>query len=186
MTVTLRPLTVPDLVVVRPWFEDVDTRRFLGGRDWPARMLALTEAVIGTIFRGALQTAAYRWIALDCADPVGYIDCGVFDRWTVCGAGRAADPEVVSVIDRPAASIALAVDPTRRKAGIGRSMVRAVVDAPEVRHVEVFGAGVEPENVASIRCFEASGFLRQSDEPDWEGMLYLIRDRERDDHADTP
>jgi len=167
MTIMLRPLTAPDLVVVTPWFKDVDARRFLGGPDWPVRMLALTEAVVGATFRGAVQTAAYRWIALERADPVGYIGCGVFDRWTACGAGRAADPEVVSVVDRPAASIALVVDPIRRKAGIGRSMVRALVDALEVRHVEVFGAVAEPENVASIRCFEAAGFVRQGHEPDW-------------------
>ena len=39
--------------------------------------------------------------------------------------------------------------------------------------MEVFGAGVEPGNLASVRCFEGAGFVRQSVEPDWEGMLYF-------------
>lgn len=172
-------MTRRDLAVVRPWFEDEDVQRFLGGPEWPARMLTLAETVAGTIFRGATQTASYRWIALDGAHPVGYIDCGITDRWTVCDDDGTGAPVVVSAIDVPAASVALTVDPSRRGAGIGRSMVRALLAAPEVRSVELFGAGVDPDNVASLRCFGAVGFVLQTSEPDWEGMLYLIRERER-------
>jgi ribosomal protein S18 acetylase RimI-like enzyme len=153
------------------------SRRFLGGPGWPARELALAETVVGTTFRGSVQTGSYRWVAFDAADPVGYIDCGTCDRWTVCDNGGEADPIVRSVIDRPAASIALAVDPARRGTGIGRAMLRAVRERAEVRDVQLFGAGVEPDNVASVRCFEAAGFVRQSLAPDWEGMLYFIRAR---------
>jgi hypothetical protein len=37
--VTLRPLTRTDLAAITPWFEDRDTRRYLGGPDWPAAIL---------------------------------------------------------------------------------------------------------------------------------------------------
>jgi ribosomal protein S18 acetylase RimI-like enzyme len=140
-------------------------------------MLALAETVVGTTFRGAVQTGSYRWVAFEAADPVGYIDCGTCDRWTICDDGGDAEAVVRSVIDRPAASIALAVDPARRRSGIGRAMLRAALKRAEVRDVELFGAGVEPDNEASIRCFGAAGFLGQSVEPDWEHMLYFIRTR---------
>ena len=38
--VTLRPLTRANLAAITPCFEDPDTRRYLGGPDWPAAMLA--------------------------------------------------------------------------------------------------------------------------------------------------
>ena len=166
-------MTVEDLAMVQPWFDDPDTRRFLGGPDWPARMLALADTVVGTTFRGAVETGAHHWVAVDAGDPVGYIDCGTCDRWTVCDDDGDAGVIVRYAIERPAASIALVVDPARRGLGVGRAMLRAVLERVEVRDVEVFGAGVESDNLASIRCFEAAGFVRQSVEPDWEDMLYF-------------
>lgn len=171
-------MTANDLAIVRPWFEDADTQRFLGAPGWPQRMLALADTAVGTTFRGAKQTGSYRWVAFDGANPVGYVDCGVCDRWTVCDDGETADPVVRSVIDRPASSIALAVDPRRRGVGTGRAALRAVLQRPELRDVELFGGGIEHDNPASIRCFEAAGFVRQADEPDWEGMLYFLRERD--------
>ncbi len=39
--ISLRPLTDADLPVVRLWFEDVETRHWLGGWNWPRGKLAL-------------------------------------------------------------------------------------------------------------------------------------------------
>jgi ribosomal protein S18 acetylase RimI-like enzyme len=39
-----RPLRADDLPVVEPWFDDPDTRRWLGGREWPGRLLRLARA----------------------------------------------------------------------------------------------------------------------------------------------
>jgi len=177
LTVELTPMTVEHLVTVQPWFEDPATRRFLGGPDWPARMLTLAGTAVRTAFRGAVQTGSHHWIAFQGDQPVGYIDCGTYDRWTVCDGGGDAGPVVRRVIDRPSAAIALAVDPARRRTGIGRAMLRAVLEREEVCEVQLFAAGVEPDNVASVRCFEAAGFVRQSVEPDWEDMLYFVRGR---------
>jgi hypothetical protein len=41
LVVVLRPLTRADLAAITPWFEDPDTRRYLGGPDWPVRMLGV-------------------------------------------------------------------------------------------------------------------------------------------------
>jgi hypothetical protein len=45
-------------------------------------MLDLAERVVGTEFRGATQTGAYRFLAGLDGLRVGQIDFGVFDRWT--------------------------------------------------------------------------------------------------------
>lgn len=37
----LRPFAADDLPCVAPWFEDSETRRWLGGPDWPAQTLRL-------------------------------------------------------------------------------------------------------------------------------------------------
>jgi RimJ/RimL family protein N-acetyltransferase len=39
----LRPLTPADLGTVEPWFDDADTRRWLGDRAWPRAALGLAD-----------------------------------------------------------------------------------------------------------------------------------------------
>jgi len=59
-----------------------------------------------------------------------------------------------------------------RLGGLGRAMINALMRQPELSFVELFEAGVEPENTASRRCLEAAGFRLRSGQPDCEGMLY--------------
>jgi len=159
--------------VVEPWFLDSDTRRFLGGPEWPALMLARDGRILGKEFRGAVQTGAYRYLAHADGHPCGYVDCGTFDRCTVCGGEDPAGPIVIETIDVATGSIAFAVDPEQRRRGLGRAMIVVLLSRPELRQVELFEAGVEPENIASRRCVEAAGFGLRSDRPDFEGMLYF-------------
>ncbi len=49
-------------------------------------------------------------------------------------------------------------------------IVAALLARPELAFVELFEAGVEPENVACRRCLEGAGFCVRSAEPDCEGM----------------
>ncbi len=58
--VTLRPLTPTNLAAITSCFEDSETRRYLGGPDWPAAMLDRAERAIGETFRCAVQTAAHH------------------------------------------------------------------------------------------------------------------------------
>ena len=171
-SVVLRRLTTQDLPAIVGWFEDTDTSRFLGGPDWPAAMLANAERAVGTDFRGARQIAADHFLALADGIPVGYVDCGTFDRCAVYGGEGADGPIVLATIDAITCAIAFTIDPARRREGLATRMVRALIDHPDLSTVELFEAGVEPENIASRRCLQAAGFELSSPRPDFEGMLY--------------
>jgi len=170
--VNLRPLTRTDLAAITPCFEDPDTRRYLGGADWPAAMLDYSDRAVGETFRGATQTAAHHYLAEVNGRAVGYIDCGTFDRATVYGGEGPDGPIITESIEVATGSIAFAVDPTIRRRGVGRAMIAALLARPELALVALFEAGVEPENVACRRCLEGAGFYVRSPEPDYEGMLY--------------
>lgn len=170
--VSLRPLTRTDLAAITPWFEDPDTRRYLGGPDWPAAMLDHGERAVGQMFRGAAQIAAYRYLAELDGRAVGYIDCGTFDRATVYGGEGPEGPVITESIEVATGSIAFVVDPALRRRGVGRVMITALLARPELAFVALLEAGVEPKNVACRRCLEEAGFCVRSPEPDCEGMLY--------------
>jgi RimJ/RimL family protein N-acetyltransferase len=170
--VELRPLTREDLPVVARWFDDPDTSRFLGGPDWPASMLAHGERAVGTTFRGATQTGAYNYLAIADEIPVGYIDCGTFDRCTVYAGEGPEGPVITELLEVMTGSIAFAVNPERRGEGLGRAMIAALLARPELREVALFEAGVDPDNAPSRRCLETSGFRVRTEQPDFEGMLY--------------
>jgi RimJ/RimL family protein N-acetyltransferase len=170
--VTLREFTRADLASVESWFRDPETRRWLGGPEWPATMLDRADRVVGEEFRGAVQTGAYRYLARSQCRAIGYVDCGTFDRCTVYGGDGPDGPIITDTVDVPTGSVAFVVDPGLRRRGLGRAMITALMRRPELRFVELFEAGVEPENLASRRCLEAAGFRSAGRQPDVEGMLY--------------
>jgi hypothetical protein len=51
-------------------------------------------------------------------------------------------------------------------------MITAMTAMPELAQVELFAAGVEPENTASVGCLRKAGFRPLRREPDWEGIVY--------------
>jgi RimJ/RimL family protein N-acetyltransferase len=156
--VSLRPLTRVDLAAITPWFEDPDTRKSLGGPEWPAAMLAHADESVGTTFRGARQSGAYHYLALADGAPVGYIDCGTFDRCTVYGGEGPDGPIVLDTIDAVTGSIAFAIDPAHRRRRLATNMIQALTHHPDLAAVELFEAGVEPENLGSRGALEAAGF----------------------------
>jgi RimJ/RimL family protein N-acetyltransferase len=170
--ITLRPLTSADLAAITPWFEDPATRRSLGGPDWPAAMLAHAERSVGTVFRGATQTGAGHYLALAAGAPVGYIDCGTFDRCTVYGGEGPDGPIILETIAVAAGSIAFVIDPAHRREGLATSMIQALTRHPDLAEVELLEAGVEPENHGARGALDAAGFCLASPTPDCEGMLY--------------
>ena len=56
-------------------------------------------------------------------------------------------------------------------------MILTMMQAPELSQVELFAAGVEPENIASVRCLRSAGFKPLDPNPDWEGIVYYARKR---------
>jgi RimJ/RimL family protein N-acetyltransferase len=170
--ISLRPLTHAELPLIRPWFEDPNTSQFLGGPEWPAQMLALAERSAGTMFRGARQLDSHHYLALASGTPAGYIDCGTFDRCTVFGGEGPDGPIILETISAVTGAIAFVIAPELRGRGLGRAMIAAMVARSELRDVELFEAGVDPQNTASRRCLEAAGFELGAEGPDVEGMLY--------------
>lgn len=171
-SVVLRALTAEDLPAIAAWFEDPYTSRYLGGPAWPAAMLANAQRAVGVDFRGARQIGAENYLALAEGRPVGYVDCGTFDRCTVYGGEGPDGPIITDSIDVMTGSIAFVVDPELRGRGVGRAMIAAMIRRSELWDVELFEAGVEPDNVASRRCLERAGFRLRAEQPDFEGMLY--------------
>lgn len=149
------PLTTDLLPGIEPWFDDAETIRFLGDRAWIRRELRLVDETPGTEYRGRRVVGRDAWVVFD-ERPVGFIGVERYDD------GRAGCTVVV--------------DPDRRSQGIGRAILDAVWDRPELADVEELIGGVEPENVASRRCVAAAGF-RLAPEPDEEGMLNGARTR---------
>lgn len=131
----LRPLTRTDLAAITPSFEDPDTRRYLGGPDWPAAMLDLGKHAVGEMFRGAVQTAAHHYLAELEGRAVGYIDCGTFDRATVYGGEGPDGPIITEAIEVATGSIAFVVDRALRRRGVGRAMIAALLARPELAFV---------------------------------------------------
>src|SRR5262249_1984589 len=134
---------------VESWFDDPETIRFLGDRNWVRRALRLVDETPGKEYRGRTVLGRDVWIIVNQV-PVGFIDVERYDD------GRAAG--------------ALLVAPAMRRQGSGRAIREAVWERPELADVRELIGGVEPENAASRRCLDAAGF-RLSSEPDEEGML---------------
>ena len=168
--VQLCPFEPGHLPLAQPWFSDPDTQQWLGGPDWLPMMLDLAAGPLDE-FRGAAQTGRHYWLAWANGTAVGYIDCETYDRWTTWEGGPGGRG-VTATIPVPSAGIAYVIDPAHRRRGYATAMITAVTTMPELAHVELFAAGVEPGNTASIGCLRKAGFRPLSPEPDWEGIVY--------------
>jgi RimJ/RimL family protein N-acetyltransferase len=138
-------------------------------------VLELSHAPLGE-FRGAQETGSFGFLAWDKNVPVGYVDCGTFDRWTTWEGGPGGRG-VVGVIDEPSGAIAYVTDPAQRRMGYGTEMIQALMAMDVLEHVSLFAAGIEPENTASVRCLLSAGFRPLDPATDWEGIVYYAKRR---------
>jgi RimJ/RimL family protein N-acetyltransferase len=147
--VVLRPLEEADVQAMEPWFDDAETRRFVGGPGWLRQMLDLSKTMPGKVDQGRLLRSWPVWTAVVDCDVVGYADAGVYDDGT--------------------ASITVVVAPDRRGQGVGRAILRQLAARPEVAQLYL-EASVHSENVPSLRFCKAVGFERtgRSDGDDME------------------
>jgi RimJ/RimL family protein N-acetyltransferase len=74
--------------------------------------------------------------------------------------------------------VGLVVKPELRSRGYGKRILRALLDRPEVRWLKRIVGTAEADNVASHRCLQATGFLQQGSEPDEEGFLTFVYNKE--------
>jgi RimJ/RimL family protein N-acetyltransferase len=171
----LQPFDRKQLRRVESWFEDPDTQRWLGGRGWPRLVLDLADRPLGE-HRGAIETGRYGWSAWDRDELIGYIDCGTTDRWTTWEGGPNGKG-VIATFPVPSGNLAYVVDPAFRRQGCGAAMITTLLTLPDLAHVELFVAGVEPDNVGSVGCLRVAGFEALDAVPDWEGIVYYIKRR---------
>ncbi|WP_390896918.1 GNAT family N-acetyltransferase [Rubinisphaera margarita] len=88
--------------------------------------------------------------------------------------------EVIGLIDveksegGSEAWIALAVHPSFRNRGHGRSILLSWLGTPMALPPTTVSAGIEADHLASIRCFRAAGFTPTTLLPDHQGM-YTFR-----------
>ena len=85
------------------------------------------------------QPASYPCMAYEESEPVGFVHYGTKPDGTV--------------------SFSYYVRPDLRGHGYGRRLLLAMLDAPELTGVDDVWCGVHPDNVASLRCLAAAGFL---------------------------
>ena len=174
-SVRLVPFEPEHLLAVLPWFDDPDTRRRLGGPEWPERELVLRNAARDEEFRGRRVLRSHTFVALDDDGRlVAQVGGDVYDRWTVWDP---AAERVVSTDPRRSMGAAYVVAPGCRGRGYGSATLRALVDAPETADVELFVLGIEPDNAASLGAAAAAGFTPLTTEPDAEDVVYVRRER---------
>ena len=89
-------------------------------------------------FRGARETGRFRWLAWEGEAPVGYLDCGTFDRWTTWETD-----DIAETVDVPSGGLALTVGPVPPSNGLWPRMLNALFQAPEVADIQLFRGGVD-------------------------------------------
>jgi RimJ/RimL family protein N-acetyltransferase len=153
--IELRPFTADLLDAVAPWFDDVETARWLGGRDWSENLLRLI-ADPPDAHRGNTVRERAGWIATLDGEPVALIDTEVYVDGT--------------------AAVALVVAPTKRRRGVGTSTLAAIGRLLARSHgVDALIGGVEQRNEASHRCVKAAGFVAVTESPDDEGFINYVK-----------
>ena len=101
----LVPFTAGALLVVEPWFDDAETRRWLGDRRWPSMILRLAAGPPGE-HRGHQVLDRRAWLVEEDDAPVGLVDVEVYEDQT--------------------AGLAFVIAPDRRGSGLGRRALHAI------------------------------------------------------------
>jgi len=129
------------LPTLETWFEDPELRRRLGGTLPLRRWFSYVDS----------QPGRFAWMAYEEGKSVGMVDLE-------------AEPDGTGWV-------AHLVKPELRGRGYGRRILEAMLAQPEVSRLKVIKGGIEPDNVAALRCCQAVGFVLEGDEPDEEGFL---------------
>jgi RimJ/RimL family protein N-acetyltransferase len=85
---------------------------------------------------------------------------------------------VVQFGQQPYPALAISMNPLLRGQGLCITVIRLVLDLPELRPFDKIYGFIEPDNIASLRCVEKAGFSRISDTPDADGMLEFVFTRQ--------
>jgi RimJ/RimL family protein N-acetyltransferase len=155
-TIEFRRFSPDLLAAVAPWFDDPETVRWLGGREWPENLLRLI-ADPPPDQRGSPVRERAGWVAALDGEAVALIDTEIY-----------ADGS---------AALSLVVAPAHRRRGVGAESLAAIGSLLASGHgVDTLVGGVEQRNEASHRCVRAAGFVAVTEIPDHEGFInYVLR-----------
>ncbi len=176
MSLQLKVLDETQAEIIRPWFNDELTKKWLGDKSWVDNISRLQNEPTGTEFRGSKKLAYFAFVAYYDDKAVGFIDGGISDRWVKYGGEKDGNPIYLDTVDKPTSGISFVVDPAVRGHGYATAMLKALTERPEYNAVKIFEAGVDPENTGSIKALEAAGFTSDY-QTDFEGMIYFFLNR---------
>ena len=109
-------LTPEDLPAIAGWFEDPETRRFLGGPEWPAAMLANADALSAriSVARGRPPRIIFSRSLTAFRSAVSIAARSIAAPST---AGEPGGPIILETIEAITGAIAFTIDPARRREG---------------------------------------------------------------------
>jgi len=139
-SIVFAPLIEKDIALLHSWHQDSELSNRIGGKDWPKKLWEI------------LSTDLNRkcWTASMGGEIIGYVDFEIHP-------------------DENIAWIGLAVKPELRKQGFGKRILEEFLKLPFVRKYKEIKAGIEPDNVASMKCFVSVGF--EAEKLDGEGIM---------------
>jgi L-amino acid N-acyltransferase YncA len=121
---------------------------------WSA-VKAIYEAGLAT-GNASFQTSAPSWEEWDTAH-LQHSRLVALDGDTVSG-WAALTPVSGRCVYAGVAEVSVYIDPNRRGQGIGKALLLALISESEANGIWTLQAGVFPENTASLRLHEKSGF----------------------------
>lgn len=137
-----RELAKDDVPVIHAWHEDPELAGRYGGRAWPEKLWDIMQK----------DSNRKCWLAIHEGLIIGYVDFEIHD-------------------DDKSAWIGLAVSPELRGKGFGKKILQQFLSQPFVKEYAEIKAGIEPDNIASVKCFAGVGFKPVSEELDEEGVM---------------
>lgn len=87
---------------------------------------------------------------------------------------------VIIELDEESAYIGIITNPALRYKGYGKALISEVMKRPELQAVTKWVASIEEDNVPCLACFSALGYVQEDLEPDEDGFLELVYERERE------
>lgn len=131
MKLNYRELTEVDAAAIEPWFNDPDTKKYLGDKKWLGRLLELVIEVPGKEF-GKLTIKTRTAILADLdKKPVALVDLETYSDNT--------------------AGLALLVNPSFRNMGIAKQIHKDAWHFQQMRGINKIIGGVDPDNIASLK-----------------------------------
>ena len=128
--------------ILQEWLKDKATRKHLGG------MLPLEDCINYMISN--IDTLAYFVFKNEM--PIGMVDVEFYPS-------------------EKTTSLSLLINPNFRKKGIGTFILKTTLQLDCFKNYTRLDAFIEPENIASIKCFQNAGFQKMNEELDEDGMF---------------